>query len=57
MRERNLAVNLFTNAQALNTSEKIRRIARMGLQIRMELCQQIEQGIDPLNYHRNESKD
>ncbi len=31
MRERNLAVNLFTNAQALNTSEKIRRIARMGL--------------------------
>ena len=31
MHERNLAVNLFTNAQALNTSEKIRRIARMGL--------------------------
>ena len=31
LHERNLAVNLFTNAQALNTSEKIRRIARMGL--------------------------
>jgi MoaA/NifB/PqqE/SkfB family radical SAM enzyme len=31
MQERNLAVNLFTNAQALNTSEKIRRVARMGL--------------------------
>jgi radical SAM protein with 4Fe4S-binding SPASM domain len=31
MHERNLAINLFTNAQALNTSEKIRRIARMGL--------------------------
>ena len=29
---RNLAVNLFTNAQALNSSDKIRRIARMGLQ-------------------------
>lgn len=32
MHERNLAVNLLTNAQALNNSEKIRRIARMGLQ-------------------------
>ena len=31
MHERNMAVNLFTNAQALNTSEKIRRLARMGL--------------------------
>ena len=31
MHERNLAVNLFTNALALNTTEKIRRIARMGL--------------------------
>ena len=31
LHERNLAVNLFTNALALNTSEKIRRIARMGL--------------------------
>ena len=31
LHERNMAVNLFTNAQALNTSEKIRRIARMGL--------------------------
>ena len=31
MHERNLAINLFTNAQALNTDEKIRRIARMGL--------------------------
>ena len=31
MQERNLAVSLLTNAQALNTSEKIRRIARMGL--------------------------
>ncbi len=31
LHERNLAVNLFTNAQALNTSEKIRRVARMGL--------------------------
>ena len=32
MHARNLAVNLFTNAQALNSSDKIRRIARMGLQ-------------------------
>jgi len=31
LHERNLAVNLYTNAQALNSSEKIRRIARMGL--------------------------
>ena len=31
LHEHNLAVNLFTNAQALNTSEKIRRIARLGL--------------------------
>ena len=31
LHERNLAVNLFTNAQVLNTSEKIRRIARLGL--------------------------
>ena len=31
MHERNLAVNLFTNAQALNTSEKIRRVTRLGL--------------------------
>ncbi len=31
MHERNLAVNLFTNAQALNSSDKIRRVARMGL--------------------------
>jgi len=31
LHERNLAINLFTNAQALNTSEKIRRVARMGL--------------------------
>jgi MoaA/NifB/PqqE/SkfB family radical SAM enzyme len=31
MHERNLAVNLFTNALALNTPEKIRRIARLGL--------------------------
>ena len=31
MHERNLAVNLFTNALALNNGEKIRRIARMGL--------------------------
>ena len=31
LHERNLAVNLFTNALALNSSEKIRRIARMGL--------------------------
>ena len=31
MHERNLAVNLFTNALALNTSEKVRRVARMGL--------------------------
>ncbi len=31
MHERNLAVNLYTNAQALNNSEKIRRLARMGL--------------------------
>ena len=31
MHERNLAVNLLTNGLALNTSEKIRRIARMGL--------------------------
>ena len=31
LHERNLAVNLFTNAQALNTSEKIHRIARLGL--------------------------
>ena len=31
MHERNLAVNLFTNALALNSSEKIRRLARMGL--------------------------
>ena len=31
MHERNLAVNLFTNAQALNSSEKIRRVARLGL--------------------------
>ena len=31
LHERNLAVNLFTNAQALNSSEKIRRVARMGL--------------------------
>ena len=31
LHERNIAVNVFTNAQALNTSEKIRRIARMGL--------------------------
>ncbi len=32
MHARNLAVNLFTNAQALNSSEKIRRVARLGLQ-------------------------
>ena len=32
MHERNLAVNLFTNAQALNTNGKIRRVARLGLQ-------------------------
>ena len=31
MHERNLAVNLLTNAQALNSSEKIRRVARLGL--------------------------
>jgi MoaA/NifB/PqqE/SkfB family radical SAM enzyme len=31
MHERNLAVSLYTNALALNNSEKIRRIARMGL--------------------------
>ena len=31
MNERNLAVSLFTNALALNTPDKIRRIARMGL--------------------------
>ena len=31
MHKCNLAVNLFTNAQAINTKEKIRRIARMGL--------------------------
>lgn len=31
MHERNLAVNLFTNALALNSSEKIRRLARLGL--------------------------
>jgi len=31
MHELNLAVNLFTNAQALNTNEKIRRVARLGL--------------------------
>ena len=31
MHERNLAVNLFTNALALNTPEKICRIARLGL--------------------------
>ena len=31
MHERNLAVNLFTNALALNTSEKVHRVARMGL--------------------------
>ncbi len=32
LHERNLAVNLLTNAQALNSSEKIRRVARLGLQ-------------------------
>ena len=31
LHERNLAVNLFTNALALNSSEKIRRLARLGL--------------------------
>ena len=31
LHERNLAVSLYTNAQALNSSEKIRRIARLGL--------------------------
>ena len=31
LHERNLAVNLLTNAQALNSSEKIRRVARLGL--------------------------
>ena len=31
LRERNIAVNLQTNGLALNSNEKIRRIARMGL--------------------------
>ncbi len=31
LHEKNVAVNLFTNALALNTPEKIRRIARLGL--------------------------
>ena len=35
LHERNIAVNLQTNALALNTSEKIRRIARLGLK---QLC-------------------
>jgi MoaA/NifB/PqqE/SkfB family radical SAM enzyme len=35
LHKRNIAVNLQTNALALNTSEKIRRVARMGLK---QLC-------------------
>ena len=31
LHERNLAVNLITNALALNSSEKLRRLARLGL--------------------------
>lgn len=31
LHEKNMAVNLFTNALALNTPEKIRRVARLGL--------------------------
>ena len=31
LHEKNIAVNLFTNALALNTPEKVRRIARLGL--------------------------
>lgn len=33
LQAKNLAVSLFTNAQALNTSEKIRRVARLGLKL------------------------